>query len=73
MCFHTHTNTLIHTYTSTHAQTHIHILLTLPVMDDEGPVQGIDGPTPGVGELWIDGQDDVQLRRRKPSLAGGHR
>lgn len=29
-------------------------------------------PPPGVGELGIDGQNDVQLsRRREPTLAGG--
>lgn len=54
MCFHTHIRR--------HTQAHTHILLTLPVMDDEGPVPGIDGPTPGVGESGTDGQDDVQLK-----------
>lgn len=58
------------TQVCTHLQTHI--LLTQPVMDDEGPVRGIDGPTPGIGELGIDGQDDVQLSRREPTLAWGH-
>lgn len=50
---------------------HTHILLTLPVMDDEGPFPGIDWPNPGVGELGIDGHDDVQLSRCEPTLAGG--
>lgn len=52
------------------ACTHKHTLslFTLPVMDDEGPVPGIDGPTPGVGELGIDHQDDVQLSRCEPTL-----
>lgn len=40
-------------------------------MDDEGSVRGIDGPNPGVGELAIDGQDDVRLWRREPTLVGG--
>lgn len=42
------------------------------MMDDEGLVQGIDGPNPGVGELAIDGQDDVQLSRRELTLTEGH-
>lgn len=62
----------LHTHRHVHTHANTHILFTLPVMDDEGPVQGIDGFTAGVGELGIDGQEDVQLIRCEPTLAGGH-
>lgn len=42
------------------------------MMDDEGPVRGIDGPNPGLGELGIDGQGDVQLSRRDLAFSTGH-
>lgn len=52
---HTYARTCKHKHT-TRAHTCTHFLLTLPVMDDEGPF-------PGIGELGTDGQDDLQLRR----------
>lgn len=54
----------VHSYVIAHTQihAHTHALLTRPVMDDEGPVSGMDGPIPGVGESGTDGQDDVLLR-----------
>lgn len=69
-CTFTHTRTQKRRHT--HANTHV--LFTLPVMDDEGPVQGIDGSAAGVGELGIDGSgsETVQLSRRGPTLVGGH-
>lgn len=41
-------------------------------MHDEGLVPGIDGPTPGLGELGIDAQSDVQSNVGEPAVAGGH-
>lgn len=50
----------LRTHKHIHAETHV--LLTLPVMDDEGPVPGID-------ELRTDGPDDL-LPSRTVSLQG---
>lgn len=44
----------LHTNKDIHAGAHV--LLTLPIMDDEGPVPGIDEP-------GTDGQDDLQPSR----------
>lgn len=58
-------------FTYTHKYPHTHAVLKLPMMDDEVPVPGIDDSNPGVGELGIDGQDDVELSRHEPTFTAG--